>query len=359
MTVAIPSRLDDITPEWLTHALSDPFPGIEVTNIEVLDVTTGSAARVRLKVESTGAGDAPKSLLVKAAFTADLGQDELAKSWIPLMTMMHESESYWYTLESEIVGDRCPSCYFAGTSGQDAVIILEDLNEREKASFGSYDHPLDADSMAEVLDVLAKLHATRWDDPVLAHTPLRDSFLAGGMLDGFLSETNWQQQMTRPRGRRMPAELDDFQRCTTAIRRAWEAKRLGPQSLIHGDPHIGNYFFDSTGAGLLDWQLLTSGHWASDVVYAVASAMTIEDRRSYEQDLLKHYLASLSAQTGTAPPWETAWLEYRKFAVWGVASILTPGEGVQTEDYLAVVGERHARAAVDLDSVALLARYES
>lgn len=359
MTVAIPRSLEEITPQWLTSALGHAFPGIEVTGTQALDVTTGSAARVRIEVESQGVRDVPESFLVKAAFTAGLGDDELAKAWIPLMAMMHESEGYWYTLDSEIVGDRCPRCYFAGASGQDAVIILEDLNNRERAGFGSYDQPLDADSMAGLLDVLARVHAARWDDGELAGKPMRDSFLAGGMLDGFLSEVNWEQQMARPRGKRLPAELNDFQHCTTAIRQAWAAKRSGPQSLIHGDPHIGNYFFDAAGVGLLDWQLLTSGHWASDVVYAVASAMTVEDRRTHERDLLKHYLASVNARTGAGPSWETAWHDYRKFAVWGVASILTPGEGVQTEDYLGVVGERHARAAVDLESLALLAQDES
>lgn len=359
MTVTIPCRLDDITPQWLTRALRRAFPGIEVSEVEVLDVTTGSASRVRIKVTSTGTPDVPESVLIKAAFTAGLGDDDLAKAWIPLMAMMHESESYWYSLDSEIVGDRSPRCYFAGTSGRDAAIVLEDLNNREGAGFGSYDRPLSTDSMASLLDVLARVHAARWDDAALADKPMRDSFLSGGMLDGFLSEVNWEQQMARPRARRMPAELNDFRRCTTAIRQAWAAKRSGPQSLIHGDPHIGNYFFDSAGAGLLDWQLLTSGHWASDVVYAVASAMTIEDRRTCERDLLKHYLASVEALTGVAPSWESAWHDYRKFAVWGAASILTPGEGVQTEDYLAVVGERHAQAALDLDSLALLARGDS
>lgn len=355
MSVEIPRSIEELTPEWLNSVLVPTFPGARVTATETLAVSTGSAARVRIGVAAEGNGKMPASFVIKAAFTDGLGDDELAKAWIPLMTMLHESETHWYTKEAAILGDRCPRCYHAAISGHDAVLLLEDLNNRDSIRFGAFDEPLNADDMASLLEVLAELHAARWNDPALVTTPMRDSFLAGGMLDGFLSEVNWDQQMSRPRAAGMPAELDNYQRCTTAIRAAWSAKRTGPQSLIHGDPHIGNYFFDATGAGLLDWQLFTSGHWASDVVYAVASAMETEARRSHERELLDHYLDRLGALTGAAPSREEAWRDYRKFAVWGVASILTPGEGVQSEDYLAVVGKRHAQAAVDLESLALLA----
>jgi aminoglycoside phosphotransferase (APT) family kinase protein len=87
--------------------------------------------------------------------------------------------------------------------------------------------------------------------------------------------------------------------------------------LIHWDPPIGNYFFDSTGAGRLDWQLCTSGHWASDVVYAIASAMEIHDRRANEGDLLRHYLDQLASRGAHPPTFDAAWLAYREFALWG------------------------------------------
>jgi hypothetical protein len=128
------------------------------------------------------------------------------------------------------------------------VLVLEDLGNRGQVDFGTFDRPLDADTLAGVLDALATLHAARWDDPDLARRPLSDGMLDGGMLDGFLSEVNWDQQMARPRGNRVPAELTDHRRVTSAIRRAWRAKRGGPASLFHGDPHIGNYFFDRAGA---------------------------------------------------------------------------------------------------------------
>jgi aminoglycoside phosphotransferase (APT) family kinase protein len=123
---------------------------------------------------------------------------------------------------------------------------------------------------------------------------------------------------------------------------------------LHGDPHIGNTFFDSAGAGLYDWQLFASGHWAYDVVWAMAGAMTVEDRRANERDLIAHYLDSLAGNGVTAPEFDTAWKAYRTFAIAGFLNFLTPGDAVQSEEYNAEVGARHATAAVDLDSLRLL-----
>jgi hypothetical protein len=40
--------------------------------------------------------------------------------------------------------------------------------------------------------------------------------------------------------------------------------------------------------------------------------------------------------------------------LWGFVVLLTPGEGVQSEEYNTVVGERHAVAAVDLDALSAI-----
>lgn len=356
MTNEIPAGLDRLTPAWLTEALADAFPGTTFTEATPDGVLYGSAAKARVKVSSSPAGGVPGSFVVKGSFTEGLGDDDLAQQWHELMVMMNQTEGRFYTEEAAVMGDRAPSCYYAAADDDSSIIVLEDLESRAGGvRFGVFDEPLGADDMAGVLDVLAILHSSRWDDRRLGGAPLRDSFREGGMLEGFLSQANWDQQMARARGKRVPPELTDHAHTTAAIRRAWDAKRSGPQCLIHGDPHIGNHFFDAGGAGLLDWQLFTSGHWASDVIYAIASAMEIEDRRTHEQDLVRHYLEHVDTLTGgAAPAFEDAWHDCRKFAVWGVAALLTPGEGIQAEEYNATVGERHARAAVDLDSIAML-----
>lgn len=354
MRTNVPHSLDELTPEWLTDALQSALPGAVITTADLDGVLHGSAAKARLTTSSEGNSDVPQSFLVKGSFTEGLGDDELAQGWIPLMRLMNETEARFYADRAASLGDRVPG-YFVGQSDEtNSILVLEDLNLRDGIRFGAFDRPLNADEMAGALDVLATLHAARWDDRTLAAEPLRDSFLEGGMLDGFLSRVNWDQQMARARGAGVPESLADYDRTVAAIRAAWAKKRTGPQSLIHGDPHVGNWFFDTAGAGLLDWQLFTSGHWASDVVYALASSMETDDRRVHERDLLAYYLDRIQAATGAAPGWDTAWRDYREFSVWGFATYLTPGEGVQDETYLDTVGRRHAMAAVDHDALMLL-----
>ena len=54
----------------------------------------------------------------------------------------------------------------------------------------------------------------------------------------------------------------------------------GPQTLLHGDPHIGNtYMLPNGELGFLDWQVVRQGCWAHDVGYFLQSALTTPDRR--------------------------------------------------------------------------------
>jgi aminoglycoside phosphotransferase (APT) family kinase protein len=64
-----------------------------------------------------------------------------------------------------------------------------------------------------------------------------------------------------------------------------------PQTLLHGDPHIGStYVLPDDDVGFLDWQMARRGNWSLDLGYFLQGALTIEDRRA----------ASLSCSMSTA-----------------------------------------------------------
>jgi len=48
---AIPTRLEHVTPEWLTAFLGTRHPGVQVEALEVLDHTQGAATRMRIRVQ--------------------------------------------------------------------------------------------------------------------------------------------------------------------------------------------------------------------------------------------------------------------------------------------------------------------
>jgi aminoglycoside phosphotransferase (APT) family kinase protein len=121
--------------------------------------------------------------------------------------------------------------------------------------------------------------------------------------------------------------------------------------VIHGDAHVGNVYLDALGQpSLLDWQLVQRGMWYLDVGYHIASALTVDDRRRMERDLLRHYLDRLAAAGVDAPSWDAAWLGMRRgivhgFFLWGITLKVDPA-------VTSVLLERLGTAAADHDAFA-------
>jgi hypothetical protein len=95
---------------------------------------------------------------------------------------------------------------------------------------------------------------------------------------------------------------------------------------------------------------------ALDFAYAMMGALTVEDRRAWERDLLTRYLEQLAAAGGDAPSFDQAWLDYRQQVFHGLIFWLyTIGAGkLQPEMQPLKVSEanveRMAHAVIDLDS---------
>ena len=47
-TMALPCRIEDITPAWLTSVLGSGYPGTVVTSVHIGTVIAGTATKVRL-----------------------------------------------------------------------------------------------------------------------------------------------------------------------------------------------------------------------------------------------------------------------------------------------------------------------
>ncbi|MEQ1883379.1 MAG: hypothetical protein ABL878_20700, partial [Burkholderiales bacterium] len=67
----LPLTIEDITPEWLTLALTPCAPGIEVRKVAVVKVRNGFTTVVRAKIDVNEAGKAagiPEQLIFKGGF---------------------------------------------------------------------------------------------------------------------------------------------------------------------------------------------------------------------------------------------------------------------------------------------------
>ena len=132
----------------------------------------------------------------------------------------------------------------------------------------------------------------------------------------------------------------------------------GPRTLLHGDTHIGNtYRVDGEGdgdeTGLLDFQLSLRGCYSRDLTYILTTALSIEERRKHERELIEFYLGELTrGGVERVPTMDEAWLLHRQSALWGlVVGWLT----CPTANYGREITEENIRRLVqiviDLDSV--------
>jgi hypothetical protein len=139
-----------------------------------------------------------------------------------------------------------------------------------------------------------------------------------------------------------------------------ELNSRAPLTLLHWDMHIGNWYLTGAGRmGLSDWGMV-KGQWASDYSYAISSALTIDDRRAWERDLLEIYLEELHKRGGPRLSFEEAWLSYRQqmlhgFFFWVMTIGAGPLQADMQPDSISIVNiERMANAIVDLDTLAAL-----
>jgi hypothetical protein len=212
--------------------------------------------------------------------------------------------------------------------------------------------PFTVDQVANGLRGLARLHSRFWDSV--------GSERSLAWVQPFAPTEGLLRPMRRgaPHGlQRAGAALPDAVRKLSGdalVDGIW-AKYLdglatGPQTLLHGDPHIGNTYALANGdVGFLDWQVVRRSNWSHDVGYFLQSALTEDDRRHYEADLVEDYRIALDVPASTRPSADDAWLRYRATPVHGLVMwIVTLLSDVHPRERSLALVQRCATAFADL-----------
>jgi len=347
----LPRTLDAVTPVWLSEAISVNYPGVEVTDFSLAGEIDGTASKVRIRLAYNDKGmdyELPTSLWLKGGFAGRafgnaptfVAESRFFAEWAPLLPI------------------NIPKAYYAGIdpSGEQALVIIEDLDLRG-ATYGRSTHPLTPDQAAAVLDVRAQGHAALWESPKIAN--LRS------YADRFAGANHWIAEMTKPgvyerwldtpRFKYVPKELHDPHAYAAGMNALYGFTTQGPQTFNQGDSHMGNVFFEEDGtAGILDWQAYVRCNGMVDVAYFLVGAITIEDRRKHERDLLRSYLDALKKYGVENPPsFDDIWLDYRRFTLHGFAWTMTTPE-FHPEEVIQAYAERYGAAAQDLETLKAL-----
>ncbi len=402
-SIRFPSRLDRLTPEIMTALLAEQRPGVRVTGLEVIDSASrgdgvaSTADRVALALQYDGDPRLPPRMLLKTVmlhrglrFGASaiqmtgkvfgaLGALPFGSRLRPWMfsaigayqrryphapDAMYINEVRFYrTIRSELTIE-APICYGSvfDESNRSFAVLMEDLTLRE-ARFPNALTGVTVDEVRGLVSTLASLHARYWQSPALESelgwlaTPLE-----GGMYPVFQAlgldlirnqvETNeYKAALLEPLGK----TVDEL---WAALWTAQQILAEGPQTLLHGDPHIANtYLLPGHRGGFLDWQLMVKGRWAHDFTYLLITGLSPEDRRKHQRDLLSFYLDELRRHGVESPPApDEAWLRYRQAAIWGlvIGWLITPTENYG-EAITAANISRLVNAVQDLETLEALA----
>lgn len=360
----VPPSAEAITPEWLTAVLCRQVDGARVVDIEVSGGDDGTSARRALRIRYNEAGTTaglPTQLFTKS--TATLGSRILLG-----VTGIAEGESVFYNYARPDLKLRSPHAFYSGyaPTSHRALVILEDLTARG----WSFPNPmmntvsrLDAEDM---VSEMATYHGALWDSPRF-----------GTDLAALRPAYEWQVNLNRRVGfekrTRMGLERAKdvvngalyAQRHSVypAFMRSLSLHRAAPATLLHQDLHLGNWLRDESGRmGLYDWQCVAKGSWALDFSYAIGAALTTENRREWQEDLLRLYLEHLKDRGApSVPSFDTAWLAYREQPMHALAFALFTYGGsrfepeLQPKDYTLASIAKIAQHVTDLDSIAALA----
>jgi hypothetical protein len=330
VTPHVPETLDEaLSPRWLTSALQQRFPGVEVTGVTPGTLVDRISTNACFTIETANMlpEGLPAELCVKGYF------NEIGRT----ARFIGESEAYFYRDLVELTGVRTLRPVYADIDPitRHGVVITTDI-VAEGGAFLDGRTTFTPDQTADSLRELARLHARTWNDArwSTAHwlAPRMGRVFEAWGVDKATSTIAANLQGTNGDG--IPAGLRDAHQLADAYRGliATVASDSGslPWCVIHGDTHVGNLFLNAEGQpSLVDWQLVQRGAWSVDVGYHIASVLTVEDRRSSERDLLRHYLDCLGSFGVEPPGWDDARQSLRAgilhgFFLWGITTKVEP-----------------------------------
>ena len=372
---AFPSKLERLSPAIVTALLCEQRPGVLVKAVEVIesasrgDGLASTADRVALALEFEEDSGLPSRMMLKTVLLGRALRFGPSAIWLTgrvldLLTAlpfgarlrpwvfsaigayqrryphapdaMYLNEVRFYREIRPQLSIEAPECFGSVFDEKHRTfgVLMENLGLRG-ARFPNALTSVDLDEIRGLVSTLAALHARFWQSPALdSELDWLATPVSGGMYPVFQAlgldlirnqvETNaYKAELIMPLGKTVD-ELWD------ALCKAQEILASGPQTLLHGDPHIGNsYLLPGARGGFFDWQLMVKGLWAHDFTYLMTTGLSTEDRRAHERDLLGFYLDELERRGVHSPPRpDEAWLRYRQAAIWGlvIGWLITPTE---------------------------------
>ena len=303
----VPSRIADVTPEWISAAT-----GLRVTGVRTERIAEDSGfSSLLYRVYLTGSGDLPPSVIVK------LPAESEARGAMELLGGYRREMAFYQHVADRAPMDT-PHVYAArmidGTA--DFVLVLEDL-----VGWDNADHlaGLSMHRARLCIEALAGLHAWSTDvtnSAVVQLFPSIDTPIARDLLVPAFAP-GWQVYLDHSQAPVPPAVTAFATHFADHAGQALDA--LAERSmLLHGDIRADNLFFDGDEMKVVDFQFASVGSGAADVAYLVSQGLPTEVRRGHDEALVREYLGHLNSSGVQTYSFDEAWRHYR----FGVAYLM-------------------------------------
>lgn len=157
-----------------------------------------------------------------------------------------------------------------------------------------------------IISSIAKIHSYFWGNEDIPRDSETDF---AGILQYNLDQ-NWEFYRSRYSAK-MGKVIDDFEWLINNTDITSNILYKG-KTLTHGDLHLENIMFTSTGdIRVIDWQLASKRTPAFDISFFIIQNLDKEVRKKYEQELLVVYYSSLSEEVKKEYSFSLFLLEYR------------------------------------------------
>jgi hypothetical protein len=274
-------RPSDLTAEWLAAAVGAP-----VTEFTVDRIGTGQMSecyRIGLSYGDDAAG--PGSVVLKVAAT-----DPMSRQTGQALGL-YEREVKFYSDVAPRLGGPIAECYHTAYDPETGIFALL-LDDAAPAEVGDEIRGATTDDAVLALTELGRLHAPVIGNESLANAewltraaPLNQA-LVGQLWAGFADR--YGDAITADQRRVCERLVESFDAYL-----ATESVSDRIKGLVHGDYRLDNMLFGRPGSRrdltVVDWQTVTWGPAMTDVAYFIGCAVTIEDRRTHYDELLRAY----------------------------------------------------------------------
>ncbi|KAJ4360322.1 uncharacterized protein N0V89_000883 [Didymosphaeria variabile] len=332
----LPMLPADVSAEWLSKVLER-----KVKTVALDRTIPGTATKVFVTVtyeDDKPPKEAPTRLCVKGGFDPNL------LKMMPWIVMIYQRECDFYNhIALTLDNMELPKCWWAGHNSTQGIVAMDDLS----AQGCDYGNPVEAWPVSRVIagaEQLAALHAKTW------HVQASDyPWLTSDYDQVILTLMNTYDAVVKgPDRPKIHDHLKDQGRVTSVLKRHYASRNPRFRCLLHGDSHSGNTYLVNDAPRFLDWQMIHIGSAFHDLSYFVGAALTIEDRRAKEWDIVEHYLRTLE-KFGVEPlsvADEEVAIEYKKSFLAGIGWIMCPYE-MQAKECVHPMALRYAAALDD------------